>query len=537
MRRAGLSEGQPLEAGMVTRALERAQKKVEERNFDVRKNLLEYDEVMDEQRKRVYGYRQRILDGGDCKQLIMEMIDGQIDRYLDQFLSQDYGAESFAQWAASQLAVEMEARDFLAMDFPAAENFAKDRAERMAESTVLEAIEENLPADEDPQEWNWEALAKTANTRWKLSVRDRDLKRIGRDEIEGFLIEKAQEAVQKTDLGAGARFLEPDYGLEPGELRSVELPAIKDLVRDRARRAYEEKEVEFPVIAGLYHFTTRDPGGHKRYDREKLVQWARDRFGVDLSMEDLRNKQRHEIRALLIEHSRQAIHEGRRKLEEAQARLEDALPVETAAAAGPTSATASTNGRLQSLADWLKQTVQYELPPEHLARPKREELDRLIATAIDERYRPEMRRMERALVLELLDTAWKDHLLVMDHLRNSVGLRGYAQVDPKVEYKREGMRTFEAMWSSVGQRVTDLIFRMEQLDEGFIGSQWTEAKEIHQEAPAATEIAAQQQAAIDGTQTGQKSEPIRNRQHRVGRNDPCPCGSGKKFKACCGRKG
>ena len=54
-----------------------------------------------------------------------------------------------------------------------------------------------------------------------------------------------------------------------------------------------------------------------------------------------------------------------------------------------------------------------------------------------------MRRMERALLLQILDTAWKEHLLAMDHLRSSVGLRGYAQVDPKVEYKREGMRLFE----------------------------------------------------------------------------------------------
>ncbi len=98
--------------------------------------------------------------------------------------------------------------------------------------------------------------------------------------------------------------------------------------------------------------------------------------------------------------------------------------------------------------------------------------------------------MERALVLQILDAAWKDHLLVMDHLRSSVGLRGYAQVDPKVEYKREGMRTFETMWDSVGERVTDLIFRMEQLDEGFVGSTWTEPEAIHQEAPAATEIVA-----------------------------------------------
>ena len=63
---------------MVTRRIEAAQKKVEERHFDVRKHLLEYDEVMDEQRKQVYSYRQRILDGGNCRQLILEMIDKQI---------------------------------------------------------------------------------------------------------------------------------------------------------------------------------------------------------------------------------------------------------------------------------------------------------------------------------------------------------------------------------------------------------------------------------------------------------------------------
>ena len=105
--------------------------------------------------------------------------------------------------------------------------------------------------------------------------------------------------------------------------------------------------------------------------------------------------------------------------------------------------------------------------------------------AVEDRYRPEMRRMERSLVLQILDTAWKDHLLAMDHLRSSVGLRGYAQVDPKVEYKREGMRTFELMWTSVAERVTDLVFRMEQLDE-FAGSTWVESEAIHEEAPSAT---------------------------------------------------
>ena len=122
----------------------------------------------------------------------------------------------------------------------------------------------------------------------------------------------------------------------------------------------------------------------------------------------------------------------------------------------------------------------------------------------------------------------------MDHLHSSVGLRGYAQIDPKVEYKREGMKIFEQMWTSVGERVTDLVFKMEQLDEGFVGSTWAQAEAVHEDASSAGEIASQQQAAIEGTETDHKPQPIRNRQKRVGRNDPCPCGSGKK---CCMKKG
>ena len=108
--------------------------------------------------------------------------------------------------------------------------------------------------------------------------------------------------------------------------------------------------------------------------------------------------------------------------------------------------------------------------------------------------------MERSVLLQIVDAAWKDHLLAMDHLRSAVGLVGYAQVDPKVEYKREGMKTFDQMWTSIGQRVTDLIFRMEQLDEGLVGSTWVETSATHAQAESASEIAQQQQAAIDASQ-------------------------------------
>jgi preprotein translocase subunit SecA len=145
--------------------------------------------------------------------------------------------------------------------------------------------------------------------------------------------------------------------------------------------------------------------------------------------------------------------------------------------------------------------------------------------------------MERAVVLQILDNAWKDHLLAMDHLRASVGLRGYAQVDPKVEYKREGMRTFDLMWKGIDERVTDIVYRIEQVEDEALKSTFRETAAIHAEAPSATELAAQ--ASSPAAQAPEAAEvnvePIRNLGTKVGRNDPCPCGSGKKFKNCCGK--
>ncbi len=120
--------------------------------------MLDYDEVMDEQRKRVYGYRQRILDGANCKTLILAMIDEQIDRYLGQFLAKDYGGDTFAEWCGRRLGVELQAKDFRGLEFESAARLAKDEAQRIAEGQVFDAIEENLPeGDEEAEaEWNWE---------------------------------------------------------------------------------------------------------------------------------------------------------------------------------------------------------------------------------------------------------------------------------------------------------------------------------------------------------------------------------------------
>jgi preprotein translocase subunit SecA len=125
----------------------------------------------------------------------------------------------------------------------------------------------------------------------------------------------------------------------------------------------------------------------------------------------------------------------------------------------------------------------------------------------------------------------------MDYLRSAVGSRGMAQLDPKVEYKREGMRMFDGLWRSIGERVTDLVFRMEQMNEGFVSNTLVETSARHEAPPTAnSDIAQEQNDAIDNSQSKDKVETIRNRRAKVGRNEPCPCGSGKKYKACCLRK-
>ena len=552
LTRLGMEEGQAIESPMVTRRIEAAQKKVEERNFEIRKSLLEFDQVMDEQRKRVYGYRQRILEGADCRQLIREMIRQEIDKNLDRFLDKAYGAETFAQWISKQLSVEFRARDFRGMDFPTAEAYARDHAERMAESQIFDLIEENLPEEAEQTDWNWEALTKSVNARWRLDLKDRELRRIPREELSEYLIEKAKESIRTAELSEGAKYLDPDFGLKSTvgwvrskfgieltveELRDREPSAIKALVFERAVETYRQKEIEFPVRAAFSHYTGRDALGRRVYDRDGIIRWAKGRLDVELTEEDLRTKTGQEIWNLLVEASEK-----------------DSIKAETLRAEGEALLAALFQGhgddprakcdrnhpKLPEFCRWIAEHLGLEMTPESVARMERRDLEWKFRDTFNDRYSPEMRQMERFLLLHTLDSAWKEHLLVMDHLRSSVSLRGYAQVDPKVEYKREGMRQFENMWESVGRRVTDLVFRMEQMDERFVGSMWKETAAERPEVTTAVSTAAatmgnQQQEAIESSQASGKPKPIRKSGPEIGRNDPCPCGSGKKYKHCCMR--
>ena len=484
LTRLGMQDGEAIESRMVTRRVEAAQKKVEERNFDVRKNLLEYDEVMDEQRKRVYGFRQKILDGSDCRELILDMVDRQIDQNVGSFLDKDYGPQTYATWAAGQLACELDATDFRGLNPEEAERLATDQAIRQSETQIFEAVEENIPEGEDESEWNWGALATFANARWKTRLTDRDLKKIGRQDVVEFLQGAVREAIAKIDLSEGGKFLAHDFGLRsacgwtewrfgeslaPADIEravqsGLDPKQFRDLVKRKAHEVYGRREIEYPVLAGLSHFIRPQADGSRALDRDGLLAWARDRFDPELQPSDLETNDLDQLRRVLSDASRRR-----------HARGDDP--------------------------------------------------------------RDEMKRMERAVLLQFLDNAWKDHLLAMDHLRSSVGLRGYAQVDPKVEYKREGMRTFDLMWKGIDERVTDIVYRIEQVEDDALRSTWKETAAIHAAAPSATlpEPPSAEAPAVEPSNPDEHVEPIRNLAQKVGRNDPCPCGSGKKFKNCCGR--
>lgn len=318
MKRMGMQNGQNIQHSMITRGIEKAQQRVEQFHFEIRKNLLEYDQVMNEQRKFVYEQRQRVLEGANVRAMVLEMIDDRIydaiDRYLPEGSRNEWDFEGLSQWLAYKFGINIPSKDLATRDF---------------------------------------------------------------------------------------------------------------------------KAVEKKLIAAV----------HAKYEeREK------------------------------------------------------------------------------------------QLTP------------------------PLMQGLERYLLLEAIDSKWKDHLYAMDEMKSTIGLEAYAQHDPKVEYKRAGYEMFDEMQNLVKEQVTEFIFKIqfEISDMNTLRQIWQPSQVTHQEFGATASAQAPQQApaqAAPASKGGNFSsvdrksweqaqtaasagsatpKTIRRDQPKVGRNDLCPCGSGKKYKKCCG---
>ena len=145
-------------------------------------------------------------------------------------------------------------------------------------------------------------------------------------------------------------------------------------------------------------------------------------------------------------------------------------------------------------------------------------------------------RLERFLLLDTVDRQWKDHLLALDHLREGIGLRAYGQRNPLVEYKRESYALFEDMWERIEDHVVKFLYHAEPVEKLEHRRQGVSTTLSHPEAQALKASHDQQEQAAN-TPVGRPAAPatVRRQQPKVGRNDPCPCGSGKKYKKCHGR--
>ena len=577
LTRLGMQEGEAIESKMVSRRIEGAQKKVEERNFDIRKNLLEYDEVMDEQRKRVYSFRQSLLEGEPPKDKILEMLDSQISDAANRFLADDYGTASFAEWVTQRLGIEVTPRDLRGATFEDAAEIVRSKAERQLYDNIREAMEENLPSDSEPSEWTWVALVNWANNRFELNLKEKDLKRffvqtgdefeLGRPDLEEFLHEQAAASIEKFDLTPAKEFLEPDWGrrslagwahhkfglaIDPESWAGLDRPEVVRQLQAMARQHYALKEAELPVRIALTRFLAeRSPQHHMppRYDREGLAAWASERFHMILDADEIRHMLRPEIEALLLEQAHKH-YQGAALSDELDRRLEAAYSLPSATQRDKVAPVADP-ARLKELAAWgasssgrrdnrrragrdgrgrragpLRQRPGREAPARNARDGKG-------------RHAPDPRRELDGAPPGDGPPAQLDRSagLCPDRSQGRVQARGNADLRRDVEWHRRPGDRPDLPGRALRPRVPVVpwlaVEARPRPDHPPVGRIATAAT-----AAASGGIRQAQDAAIAGSQqsTEKKKEPVRNVGKKVGRNDPCPCGSGKKFKACCMRK-
>ena len=192
---------------------------------------------------------------------------------------------------------------------------------------------------------------------------------------------------------------------------------------------------------------------------------------------------------------------------------------------------------IPGLVDAIRQRygVQMPLTPASLADFGRAELLEYLREHLDAGYEAKLgeagaepfKTLERFIVLQVIDKHWKDHLLAMDHLKEGIGLRGYAQKNPLNEYKREAFEMFVNMTDRVKHDVVEYLFKVELASAESVPV-------AHQRSHAPRTV--EHRGAMDGGGGGETAvaKTVRRQGEKVGRNSACPCGSGKKYKRCCG---
>jgi preprotein translocase subunit SecA len=424
MDRMGMPDDEPIEHPWVTKSVENAQRKVEERNFDIRKNLLEYDDVMNAQRKTVYSLRQQLLLG----------------------------------------------------------RYSPEDTDELGKAT---GKSRKIPVDE--------------------SIAERIKTPVG--QLIGMF---AEEPIDPRNERGNAR-----------PLSRAELDGIGKLVELRTLQ------------------------------REVYQLW-----GVRLDVDDRCKRSPAELHDQLLELVAAGLSEQRERMLDLIDRVVCAIAEESCPSNRPPE-----DWDWRSVHDGFREHFKAKLDEGINEIGSIELLARNLYQYADQLYLKKERqlgvemalRIFRHIYLEAIDEAWVDHLANMEHLRDGIGLRGYGHRDPKNEYKKEGYNLFLNMMAKVSGTVLTRFFEVHIQDQAEIEALETEAELRHQaeldaavarhpgngiaagvDPSAATpeDVLAQMReaaAAMPAPRHPARAAP------KIGRNDPCPCGSGKKFKQCHGR--
>jgi preprotein translocase subunit SecA len=519
----GWEEGQPIGHKRISKGIEKAQKKVEEKNYEVRKSLLEYDEVMDYQRKIFYGRRRKILGGKGLKNIIEEMIEATIAENCETILNEQYPLKCIVEWARTTFGVDLKVSDIEGIKAEEIEKIIKRRAKDEAENNISLSLGEYLEDYGDPQSWDISGLCKWAMSAFRVSLSPNKVKEQEPEEIEEQLVSAAAEQIDKKDCSTLTEFLRKDFGqrrfaewarakfdIKPDldELADLSVSQIREQLFKETSAKYKQREIEYPVEFAMN--MVYSPQGANVYAFEALADWANRKYNAGFSVERIQNTKPKLLHKQLLELS-ESFNNGEleRELDSKISSLEA--------------------GRLVS---WVNERFGTSLTEEELG--EEEERKEKLAEVGREFLRSELSDLERYVLIQVYDSTWKDHLYTMDHLKNSIWMRSMAEKDPKVEYKREGHRMFQEMLAAIEDRVTDIIFKVRLEAGAQARSVWNVSQTAHDEVGQFA-MAEQQRAAAQAPQGEVKVKQIRLEGPKVGRNDPCPCGSGKKYKKCCGK--
>jgi preprotein translocase subunit SecA len=411
METLGMEEDVPIEHSLINRAIENAQKKVEGHNFDIRKNLLEYDDVMNQQRKTIYALRRQVLEGRYAPEPTEEQRKaGKTTAGPPPTSSGTHSVESLIKMVRPTLAKMAEALS----QAPA------PNADPTTPPTIV-----SVPVD-------------------PFKMRSLIYRQFGAfPDASGI----AEDRTGTLDRLAG-------------EIAS-------SMVQQRERLLDLSEE----MVATLVHELCPPNTHAEDWDLDALGTAVKERFGFEPEL----------------------THKGSVLEREA---LTEAL--------------------------WSQ-------------------VEKVIEAREAEFSLPVLLYFSRHFFLEEIDARWIDHLKAMEALREGIGLRGYGQLDPKQEYKKEGYVVFGEMMTIINRNVCEKLFHM-QLARTDQGAQVTvpqpqtrrPRRTIESGGEAATANGNAAASGKNGEGTQAPEQPMRRNEPKVGRNDPCPCGSGKKYKKCHG---